>query len=91
MVLVMFKRALETLFKFCSVELNHLCNFGRGHHEEHFCDFYFEFRPVVKEKMTFKDISYLELWLPFDQWFGTICEILVEGIMRKTSATYFEF
>ena len=26
---------------------------------------YFEFRPVVKEEMSFKDISYLELWHPF--------------------------
>ena len=26
---------------------------------------YFEFRPVVKEKMSFKDINYLELWRPF--------------------------
>ena len=25
----------------------------------------FEFRPVVQEKMPFKDISYLELWWPF--------------------------
>ena len=24
-----------------------------------------KFRPVVKEEMQFKDISYLELWLPF--------------------------
>ena len=22
---------------FCSTERNHLCFFGRGHHEEHFC------------------------------------------------------
>ena len=22
----------------CSVEQNHLCNFGKEHHEEHFCD-----------------------------------------------------
>ena len=23
---------------FCLVEWNHLCNFGRGHYEEHFCE-----------------------------------------------------
>ena len=22
----------------CSTEWNHLCNFGRGHHEEQFCE-----------------------------------------------------
>ena len=26
---------------------------------------HFEFRPVVKEEMPFKDISYLEFWQPF--------------------------
>ena len=26
---------------------------------------YFKFRPVVKEEMPFKDISYLGLWQPF--------------------------
>ena len=29
---------LELWRPFCSVEQNHLCNFGRGHHEEHSCD-----------------------------------------------------
>ena len=23
----------------CSMEQNHLCNFGRGHYEEQFCEF----------------------------------------------------
>ena len=23
----------------CLAEWNHLCNFGRGHHQEHFCEF----------------------------------------------------
>ena len=35
--------------------------------------------------MSFKDISYLELWQPFVQWTGTICSILEEGIMRKNT------
>ena len=43
---------------------NHLCNFGRRHHEEQFCEF-FEFGPVVQEEMSFNDISYLELRRPF--------------------------
>ena len=34
--------------------------------------------------MSFKDISYLELWQPFDQPSGTICAILVEGIIMGT-------
>ena len=29
---------LELRQPFCSSELNHLCTFGRGHHEEQFCE-----------------------------------------------------
>ena len=39
------------------------------------------------EEMLFKNISYLQLW----QWSGTICAILVEGVMRNNSVNYFEF
>ena len=28
---------LQLGWPFCSVEQNHLCNFGRGHYEEHSC------------------------------------------------------
>ena len=47
---------LEFCWPFCSAERNHLYNFDRRHHEEQF-----EFGPMVQEKMSFKDISYLEL------------------------------
>ena len=43
----------------------HLGNFGIGHYAKHFCENIFEFGPVVPEEMPFKDISYLQLWLPF--------------------------
>ena len=49
---------------FCSVEQNHLCNFGEGHFEEQFLRNYFEFGPVVQEKMSLKGFSYLELLQP---------------------------
>ena len=39
-------------------------HFGREYYEEQF-SYFFKFRPVVKEEMLFKDISYLELWQPF--------------------------
>ena len=29
---------LELWQSFCSAKLNHLCNFGRGHTEEQFCE-----------------------------------------------------
>ena len=41
-------RALEAI---CSVEHNHLCNFGRVHHEEHFCE-------------IILNSDHLELWQP---------------------------
>ena len=31
---------LELCCPFCSAEQNNLCNFGRRHHEEHFCNFF---------------------------------------------------
>ena len=45
------------------VEQNHLCNFGRVHHEGQFCEIILkkQFDPVDQE-MSFKDISYLVLW-----------------------------
>ena len=36
-----------------------MCNYGSGHHAEHFCE---RIGTVDQEKMLFKDISYLELW-----------------------------
>ena len=40
---------------------------------------------MVQEEMPFKCISNVEPWQPFVQWSGTICAILVEGIMRNIS------
>ena len=56
---------LELWQPLCLVERNHLCNFGRRHHEKQFCEKKIEFGPVVQKEMLFKDISYLELWQPF--------------------------
>ena len=53
---------LELWKPICSMERNQLCNFGRRHHEEHFCEIILNFEPVVQEEMPFKGISYLELW-----------------------------
>ena len=48
--------------------------------------YYFEFGPVVQEKMLFKDISHLELsGHPFVRRGGTICAIWVGGIFRNNS------
>ena len=43
---------------------------------------------MAQKEMWIKDISYLELCLPFVQQTGTICAILVEG-MRNNSVKLF--
>ena len=43
---------------------NNLCNFKRGHHR-HSCEVIWNLDQWFKEEMSFKDISYLELWQPF--------------------------
>ena len=42
---------------------NHLCNYGRGHYAEHFCEIILNLE-VVQREMRFKDISYLEVMWP---------------------------
>ena len=48
---------LELWQLLCWVELNHLSNFGRVHHEEQFCEIILN----LTQEMSFKDISSLEL------------------------------
>ena len=45
----------------------------------------FEFGPVVQEKVSFKDISYPELWPLYAPQSKTIFASLVEGIMGNIS------
>ena len=47
---------LQLWHSLCSMERNHLCNFGRVYHEEQFCEI-IKFEPEVQEEMLFKDIS----------------------------------
>ena len=57
------------------MEQNHLCNFERGHNGEHT-----KFEPVIQE-MSFKDISYIELWQPLCSVDWNLCAILEEGFL----------
>ena len=47
---------LELWQPLCSVDRNHLCNSGRLHHEEQFCEIIFEFGPVDQEEIRLKKI-----------------------------------
>ena len=49
----------------CLVERNHLCYFGRRHYEEQFCDFFFEFGPVVQKETSFNIFLIWGLGGPF--------------------------
>ena len=51
---------LELWQPLCYVERNHLCNFGRRHHEEQFCEIILNLDqcPVVLEEMLFKEKVY---------------------------------
>ena len=55
---------LELWQHLCSVDWNHLCKFGRRHHEQS-CEIILNFDRWFRKKMLFKGISYLELWQPF--------------------------
>ena len=52
---------------------------------EHFCEIFFEFRPVVREKMLFKDISNFSSGSHFVQLGRAVCAILVELNIRIIS------
>ena len=47
---------------FRSIVRNHLCNFSRGYHEEHFCEIILNLDQWVSRCQ--KTFSYLELWRP---------------------------
>ena len=49
---------------FCSVEQNSLYNFGRGHHEEHFCETILNLELWLWRKYNLTTFFYLELWQP---------------------------
>ena len=50
---------LELWRPFCPTEWNHLCNFGKGHFEQKFCEIILN---LDQDEMSLKDISNLELW-----------------------------
>ena len=60
---------------------------GRGH-EEHFCEFFFKFEPIVKQT-SFKYILIYSSGVPVVLKSGRTCAILAEGIMRIISVKLF--
>ena len=46
---------LELWRPFCSAEQSHLCNFGRGHYEEQFCEIIFNLGQWFRRRCHLKD------------------------------------
>ena len=80
---------LELWRSFCSAERNHLCNVGRRHHEEQFCAIILNLDEWFKRRCRLKRFLIWSSGSPFVQRSGTICAILVEGIMINNSVKLF--
>ena len=70
-------------------EMHHMCKIGRGHYEEHFCEILLNLDQWFKSKCRLKIFLIKSSGSPFDSWNGTVCAILVEGIMRYISVKSF--
>ena len=80
---------LELWQPFCSAERNHLCNFGRRHHEDQFCEIILNLNQWFRRRSCLKIFLIWSSGSPFVQRSGTICAILVEGLMRNNSVKLF--
>ena len=79
---------LELWLPLYSVVCNHLCNFGRKHHEEQSCEIILNLDQWFRRKCHLK----VCIWSsdsPFVQRSITVCAILVKGIMRNNSMKLF--
>ena len=80
---------LELWQPFCSADQNHLCNIGRGHYEEHFCEIILNLDQWFRRKFPLKIFLIYSSGSPIVWQSRTICEILIEGIMRYISVKLF--
>ena len=59
-----------------------MCHFGRGYQGEQFCEIILKLDHWFSRRYLLKIFHIWSYGGPFVQWSGTICAILVEGIMR---------
>ena len=71
-----------------SAERNHLSNFGKGLYEEQFCEIILNLDQWLR-RCCLKIFLIWSSGGPLVQLSGTICAILVEGIMRNNSVKVF--
>ena len=82
---------LDLWLPFCSAERNHLCNFGRRHHEEQFCEIILNLDPCSKTRCSLKIFLILSCGSPFVQRSGTILCYFCRGHYEEQFWDYFEF
>ena len=80
---------LELWWPFCSTERNHLFKFSRGYYEEQFCEIILNLDQWFRRRCLLKIFLIWSSAGAFVQWSGTICAILVEGIMKNNSVQLF--
>ena len=74
---------------FCSVELNHFSNFGRGSPKEHFREIILKSGHWPRKTMLFLGLSIFSSGSHFAQQSGTLLTILVEGHLKNISVNLF--
>ena len=80
---------LELWQPLCSADRHHLCNSGRRHHKEQFCEIILNLDQWFSKKCHLKVIPIWSSDSPFVQPNVIICAILVEGIIWNNSEKLF--
>ena len=62
---MLFKDIIELWQPFCSVERNHLCNFGRMYHEEYCCEIILNLDQWLRRKCRLKKFLIWSSGSPF--------------------------
>ena len=81
---------LELWQPLCSVDWNHLCNFGRRYHEEQSCEIILNLDHWLKRKFCLKVFLIWSSGSPFVQRSVAIYAILKEGIMGNIHVKLYE-
>ena len=76
---------LELWRPFCSAEWINLCNFGRRHHMKQFCEIILNLDQWFRRRNCLKIFLIWSSGSSFVQRSGSICAILVKGLMRNNS------
>ena len=76
---------LELWRPHCSVERNHLCNFGNRHHKEQFCELILSLDQRFRKRCRLETFLIKNSGSPLVQRSEIILTMLVKGIMGNIS------